>query len=302
MQPQFTLRQLSYFLTAVDHLSMTDAGRAAHVSQSAISLAVADLERQLGTQLFIRHHGHGLSLTDAGRRITPSARELIARATDLGDEAREIGESMTGTLRVACYETIAPFLIPRLVTGFTDRYPQVELAFAEGDMVDLHRLVRSGEAELMICYDLDLGSDIEIHSLAQTRPYVLMAPDHPLAGSSEVSLSELADTPFVLLDQPQSSLYFLGLFDAAGVTPAVRHRTSSFEMVRSLVARSLGYSLLIQRPVSDTSYEGLPLVCVPLQRPAHTLTIIAGVPRGIRQTRRGAAFVAHCSTELESAS
>jgi DNA-binding transcriptional LysR family regulator len=261
-------------------------------------LAVADLERQLGTQLFLRHHANGLSLTDAGRRVAPLARELLARASDLADEAREIGESLVGRLTVACYDTIAPFVVPRLITGFAERHPQVELTFREGNMAELHRLVRSGEAELMLCYDLDLGDDLDVHRLAPTSPYVLMAPEHPLAGSSQISLRRLSDEPMVLLDQPQSAQYFLGLFEADGVTPTIRYRTGSFEMVRSLVARSLGYSLLIQRPVGDVSYEGLPLVCRPVRRPKRVQTIVAATLARARPTRRASAFVDHAEAEL----
>ena len=78
VEPAFTLRQLAYFVAAADAGSMTGAGRTSHVSQSAVSLAVAELERELGTQLFIRHHASGLSLTPAGRRVLAGARELLA--------------------------------------------------------------------------------------------------------------------------------------------------------------------------------------------------------------------------------
>ena len=298
MQPPFTLRQLSYFVAAAEAGSMTGASEAAHVSQSAISLAVGDLERQLGAQLFIRHHAQGLSLTPAGQRVISGARDLLARAAALADEARELGEALTGTLGVACYDTIAPFLMPRLITGFAERQPGVRVVLHEGTMTELHQLVHTGEAELMIAYDLDIARDIELTPLRATRPYVLLPADHRLAARDEVTLKQLAREPLVLLDHPQPSKYFLGLFEAAGVTPTIGYRAASFEMVRSLVARSLGYSLLIQRPATDASYEGLPLVCRPLARPARSLTIVIGAARGAKPTRRAQAFVDHCLATL----
>jgi DNA-binding transcriptional LysR family regulator len=294
VQPQFTLRQLGYFVAAAESGSMTGASRSTHVSQSAISFAIADLERELGTQLFIRHHAHGLSLTPAGHRVIADARDVLARAAGLADEARELGEALTGSLGIACYDTIAPFLMPRLVASFAERQPGVRLDLHEGTMTDLHHLVRSGGSELMIAYDLDIARDMALTPLRTTRPYVLLPSGHRLAGRKQVALEQLVAEPLVLLDQPQPSKYFLGLFDAAGLTPAIGHRTSSFEMVRSLVARSLGYSLLIQRPAVDVSYEGLPLVCLPLVRPARTLTIVIGAARGAKPTRRATAFVEHC--------
>ena len=146
----------------------------------------------------------------------------------------------------------------------------------------------------MISYYLVISRDMTLTPLRETRPYVLLPSGHRLAGRRQVALEQLVVEPLVLLDQPQPSKYFLGLFDAAGLTPSIGHRTSSFEMVRSLVARSLGYSLLIQRPAIDVSYEGLPLVCLPLVRPARTLTIVIGAAKGAKPTRRATAFVEHC--------
>jgi DNA-binding transcriptional LysR family regulator len=264
--PSFTLRQFAYFVAAADHGSMTAAGRALHVSQSAISLAVGELERVLGAQLFIRHHAHGLSLTPTGHRVIAGARSLLANATVFAEDAQELGEGLTGTLTVACYDTIAPFLMPGLVAGFAEREPAIRLDLREGDMAELHQSVRSGASELMICYDLELGRDMAVTPLLATRPYVLLPHGHALACDDEIDLAQFADEALVLLDQPQPATYFLGLFAAAG-SSRIGHRTSSFEMVRSLVARSLGYSLLIQRPALDVSYEGLPLVCRPLADP-----------------------------------
>lgn len=297
-EPAFTLRQLAYFVAAADAGSMTGAGRAAHVSQSAVSLAVAELERELGTQLFIRHHASGLTLTPTGQRVLAGARELLDAGARLADDARELGGGLTGSLTVACYDTIAPFLMPRLVTSFSEQHPGVRVDLREGDVPTLHQMLRAGEAEVIICYDLDLGRDVAVTPLIDTTPYVLLPPDHRLAGRRRVELSQLADDPLVLLDQPQPSTYFLGLFEAAGVTPTIGYRTSSFEMVRALVARSLGYSLLIQRPSGDVSYEGLPLACRPLAHPARTLTIVAGSLKGARATRRSAAFNEHCVAHL----
>ncbi len=69
-------------------------------------------------------------------------------------------------------------------------------------------------------------------------------------------------------------------------------------MVRALVARSLGYSLLIQRPVGDVSYEGLPLVCRPVRHPKHIQTIVAATLHGSRPTRRSTAFIELAVTEF----
>lgn len=101
IDPPFTLRQLSLFVAAADGGSMTAAGHQAHVPQSAVSLAISDLERRWRVQLFIRHHGQGLTLTEAGRRVLGPAREVLSLASGLADVGRATGQELTGALAVA---------------------------------------------------------------------------------------------------------------------------------------------------------------------------------------------------------
>ena len=298
MVSTITLRQLQYFVAAADAGSMTAAGREQHVSQSTISLAIGDLERTVGTQLVIRHHARGLSLTPAGRHMATGARQLLRRTDELIGETQSLGEELSGTLAVACYDTIAPFLIPRVVTSFRQLHPDVDVELHGGDMADLGRKVKEGQCELFIAYDLDIAADLTTTLLEQTSPYVLLPADHELAASSSIVLDELVDEPLVLLDQPQPSSYILGMFRARQLQPRIAYRASSFELVRSLVARGLGYSLLIQRPMIDVSYEGIALECRPVTDPPHTLDLVAATPASVNPTRRATAFISHCRTSL----
>ena len=76
--PPFTLVQLHYFAAAVEYGSMTAAARELMVSQSAISTAIAQLEKALGVTLVLRHHAHGLALTEAGRAFHSELRAFLA--------------------------------------------------------------------------------------------------------------------------------------------------------------------------------------------------------------------------------
>lgn len=295
-----TLRQLRYFVAAADAGTMTGAGQEEHVSQSAISLAVGDLERAVGAQLFLRHRARGLTLTSAGRHLLGDARELLARTEEMITSTQSLGGDVRGRLAVACYETIAPFVMPGLVTSFAEKHPLVDVELLDGAMAELHRYLRTGTCELFIAYDLDLEPWVSTTPLQTTSTYVLLPEEHSLGERREIGLEELVDEPLVLYDQPQASHYFLSLFEARNLEPRIGHRTSNFELVRSLVARRQGYSLLIQRPASDLSYEGLPLACRSLRDPAHSQVIVVGAPAGWRPTQRAAAFIAHCEDVLAS--
>jgi hypothetical protein len=113
-----------------------------------------------------------------------------------------------------------------------------------------------------------------------------------------VSLAALADDPLVLLDLPHSRDYFARLFEAAGVTPNIRHRTLSAELARALVSRGGCYTVLNLRPRTDVSIDGLPYAVVALDTPlpAHESSLRLSLLRlaGSRRTRKAEAVAALC--------
>ncbi|WP_324785192.1 LysR family transcriptional regulator [Streptomyces sp. H51] len=254
----FTLVQLRYFLVAAECGSLTVASARLHIAQSAVSAAIHNLERDLGVQVFVRRRGRGLTLTPAGQRLQQQARDLLSRAQEIEREARGEGETLHGPVAVGCFVTLAPYFLPALFSECTVRYPGIEIDVVEAETEQLATALRAGRLDFALTYDLGLATepDLSAESVAQAPPHVIVAAGHRLAGRDRVELTELADEPMVLLDLPHSRDYFRSLLAAAGVTPDVRYRTQSYETVRSLVSRGLGYSVLNQRPATSQTYGG----------------------------------------------
>jgi len=295
---QYTLRQLEYLVAVADHGSVTAAANALYTSQPGISTAIAQLEEVFGLQFFIRHHARGVSLTPAGQSFVAAARNLLTHAKDLMQQASELSLALSGRLDLGCFTTIAPVLLPRLLTAFRDAYPDVEIVLREGDTPQLQAALLSGQLELALLYDLDLPPALCKRALFSARPYVLLPVGHPLAKQPEIALAELADEPMVLLDLPHSREYFLSLFRQLGIEPKVRHRTVSFELVRGLVAAGNGYGLLNLRPEVSAAYSGGQLTCLPITDEVPALSIVLAWPQGLKQTRRAEAFIALCEGML----
>ncbi len=273
---------------------MTAAAERLRVSQSAVSLAVAGLERSLGTVLFLRHRGRGLTPTAAGRELLLPARNLMADADAMLSRADVIGRGLSGRLTIGCFGTGAPLVLPALMETFERRYPGMTLDFVEGSTDVLEQALLDGRCELALMYDVGLHVALEKEPLYSTVPYALLAPQHPLAERASVTLAELAPHDFVALDVQPVHEHQLGLFAYAGLSPRVRYRTSSYELLRSLVARNLGFTLLSSRPFGDVSYEGRPLVTVPLSGEVKTVDVMLAGPPGVRPTVRARAFAQHC--------
>ncbi len=288
------LRQVECFVAAADDGSMTAAAERLQVTPSAVSLAVAGLERTLGTTLFLRHPGRGLTPTAAGRDLLLTARNLLADAESMRSQADVIGRGLSGRLTVGCFGTGAPLVLPALMETFERKYPGMSLDFVEGSTDVLEQALLDGGCEIAVMYDVGLHVALEKEPLYGTVPYALFAPEHPLADRPSVTLAQLSEFDFVALDVQPVHEHQLGLFAYAGVQPRIRYRTSSYELLRSLVARNLGFTLLISRPYGDVSYEGRPLVAVPLSGEVKTVDVMLARPPGVRPTLRAQAFAAHC--------
>lgn len=261
---RFSLRQLTYFASAAETASISRASRTLNVSQPAISAAISHLEREVGTPLFIRHHGRGLALTPEGRRFLVEAREVLAGATRLVTGRQDGGGPLSGTVDLGFFTTFGPFFLPGLLKAFQKEHPAVEARLHEGDADRLYSGLTGGSLDVAISYDFASGVGVTRELLLERPPYLLMPRRHPMAGRARVRLRDLRGEPFVLHDLPHSRAYMASIFREVGMEPLVRHRTSSFELVRGLVASGEGVSILVMRPAGDRSYDGHAIVCRPI--------------------------------------
>ncbi|MGW0732318.1 LysR family transcriptional regulator [Streptomyces sp. NPDC002851] len=289
----FTLAQLRYFLVAAECGSMTEASQELHIAQSAVSAAIHNLERELRVQLFIRRRGRGLTLTPAGERLQQQGRDLLARAREVEREARGDGGTISGPVAVGCFVTLAPFYLPSLFSECTRRYPGIEIDVVEAETDQLVHALAAGRIDFALTYDLGLRAEPELHSetIARAPAHVIVAADHPLAAQERVRLTELATEPLVLLDLPHSRDYFRSLVAATGTAPDVRYRTQSYETVRSLVARGLGYSVLNQRPATGQTYGGGEIAALELLDAGPPLEVRIASVAGMAQTARARALM-----------
>lgn len=281
-----TLTQLRYFVEAASRLSMTEAAARLHVAQSAVSSAVAALERQLGTQLFIRKHSKGLLLTPAGREFLRDARSVLDHLGEVLISARGDGDTVRGTVRLAMMVTLMPFVLPALLTDLRGRYPDLDVIVTETEPSSVGEALCDGSVDLAIGYDLLLNEDLDHEVVAEAPPYVLLPPTHRLARQQKVGLRELENEPMVLLDLPGSRDYFIRLLRDHGIQPDVRYRTTSYEAVRALVARGHGFSILNQVAASSQTYDGGRAVPRPVADDVPALPVVLSWLRAARLTGR----------------
>ncbi|WP_091470984.1 LysR family transcriptional regulator [Paenarthrobacter nitroguajacolicus] len=260
MAAKYTLRQLELFSAAVRNESFAGAADEMYVTPTAISVAVGELEKSFGVQLVTRQRARGILPTPAGLHLVERAAKLLRDAGEIQRALSSgIGE-LSGPVSLGCYSTLAATILPSLIHGFREQYPGVDLAASDGPADELLGRLLRGRLDLVIAYRSNLPPGLEEAVLYETSVHVLLPAGHRLATHDVVSLKELAEEPLIMLDLPPSGRHTLDMLQREGLTPSIAHRTPNFELVRSMVARGLGYSLLVQKPSIDISYEGLPLV------------------------------------------
>lgn len=270
-----TLTQLSYFAECAKTLNMTVASQELHVAQSAVSTAISHLEKSLGVALFIRQHSKGLILTKPGESLLRDTHRVFGLLTDAIEDIRADQDQVRGEITIACFNTLAPFMQPQLLERLHQKHPDLTVNILEGDYEECLATLRGGRAEISIMYNLTSAEGIHHEVLGRVRPHVIVHSEHPLATRTEISLTELAEEPFVLLDLPDSNDYFVGLLRQQGLTPNIKYRTSSYETVRSLVATGLGFSILHQRPEIEQTYSGNRTVVIEISDDVPSLGISA---------------------------
>lgn len=209
--------------------------------------------------------GPGSPLIYANRAYGAPARFGLISGTDAPS-------SSAGRLNLGVFHTFAPYVVPEILERLAIAGHKIELKLLEGDQRTIAEGLQVGDVDLALLYDLGLHDGVQIERLAALDPYVLLAEGDPLAQHASLSLAELSKHPLILLDAPPSGDYFLSLFREQSLTPEIRLRSTSFEMVRGIVGRGIGYSLLATKPASNMSYDGRALTTRPLRdktRPSH---------------------------------
>ena len=299
MLNRISLRQMQYFVATAECGSIIIASEKIHVSSPSISAAIAHIESELQVQLFIRKHAKGLSVTAIGEKIMQECKFILSQAGSLYSLAADFSGSIRGPLKLGCFSAFSPMIYAEIIHGFTNLYKSVNLELCEDDQqVLLSRLVRN-ELDVVLTYDLNIDHDlVNFESLAVLPPHVLVSEAHPLSKNVAVTLEELAEHPMVLLDMPYSNDYFISLFRQQKLSPKVEHSSRHVDVVRSMVANNLGYTILNVRPKNNYSLDGKRLVRLRIAGEHRPMKIGLATAKNANLNTVSQAFISRCKAFL----
>ena len=144
-----SLKQIRYALAVEKHLHFRKASEYCSVSQSALSTALAEMERQLGFAVFERDNKKVL-VTPIGKEFLEKAKLVQVQVDDLMKLSQSRDAVLTYPMSVGIIPTICPYLLPKVLPSLSDEYPNFELNVIEEQSAPLLEMVRSGEIDTAI--------------------------------------------------------------------------------------------------------------------------------------------------------
>lgn len=239
-----TLRQLRAFVAVAQHGQFALAADRLHVTPSALSMLIRQLEEQTSARLFDRHT-RLVRLTEIGAEFLPVARKVLADLESALSQSRELSALRRGRVSLATSTVLAATLLPEAIRRFGAIWPGITVVLRDVVEQDIKRLVRAGDVDIGIGTALHADADIEEETLLSDRLVALLPHDHPLAARREVTWRELATQPMIALGDgsPLRALATQAL-DAAGAAVKPAHEVGFSSTVISMVAAGLGVAAL----------------------------------------------------------
>ncbi|WP_055135622.1 LysR family transcriptional regulator [Pseudomonas corrugata] len=257
-----TLTQLEIFSLVAELHGFTAAATRLGISQSAVSHAIKSLEQELGVEL-LRRHQSVVELSDIGQQLLLRARAMLGLANTLRQEAADARGMRRGTLRIGSFgPTSSMKLLPAILQRYRALHPGIEVHIDEGP--DRQVIQWLDERRIDVGFVVLPEDRFDTSPLMEDQMVALLPTPPPLPARSNLSLSDLCDTPFVLTEAGSSELV-TRLFNAARLTPNVRYRCSQLLSTLSTVSRGEAVTIVSEGSLPEGDHPGF--VVRPLSPP-----------------------------------
>lgn len=239
-----TLRQLEIFEKVARYGHVTQASSELLLTQSAASMAIAELERLAGAPLFERR-GRRLVLNDRGRAILPQAREVIERVQQIEQYLKDSLGEPVGVLAVGASTTIGNYLLPAIVGGFAERYPRAKVLLQVGNAQQVESAVASGELDLGIIEGPGHDATLEACIWRQDELVVVAGKKHAWAQAGRVSHEQLEQAAWLMREKGSGTRE---VFEAAmtrqGLSFSIAMELGHTEAIKKAAEEGLGVGCL----------------------------------------------------------
>lgn len=257
------LKHLKTLTTLRDTGSLTATATALHLTQSALSHQLKDLEARIGGSLFLRKT-RPVKFTSEGEILLRLADDVLPRLAKAENELASLKEDVNGRLHMAiechsCFQWLMPALREYQVA-----WPSVTLDFSSGFGFEPLPALIGGELDLVITSDIAPRSEVHYEPLFDFEMRLVTATTHPLASRARIEPQDLADQTMLSYPVQKSRLDVVKHFlQPAGIEPARWKQSDNTLMLIQMVSAGLGVAALPNWAISEFSRQGL-ITSIPL--------------------------------------
>jgi DNA-binding transcriptional LysR family regulator len=251
-----TLDQLRIFLAVAEHLHFTRAADALYISQPAVSAAIQCLEEQYRVKLFHRI-GRQIEITEAGKLLQGEAQKILDQVALTERGLQELNDLQQGELKLGSSLTIGNYWLPEKISQFKQRYPGISINCTLANTEEICEGTATGlfdlglvEAEVKLTVKRSLEKEI----VASDRLLIVVGKYHPWYDRSEVPLTELPTTDWVMRESGSGTQQS---FEQAllnwGTEPYELNAIlvlNSGEMVKAVIERGVGAAAISELMVA----------------------------------------------------
>ena len=235
------MSKYSVFVKVISLSSLSKTAEELGYSQSAVSQAVLSLEKELGTTL-IKRDRSGISLTRDGREYYPYIESVAAAEARLANKQKEMAGFENQTIRIGAFTSITRNVLPSLMQSFKKKYPGVSFLLRQGDYDDIAQWIHKGEVDFGFISD-EKGEGLKHEVLFTDTMKAVLPKGHPLSRKKVVSLADLCNDDFILLDEGEYSTP-LRAFAKAGLVPKTAYKIYDDYSILAMIQQGMGISIL----------------------------------------------------------
>jgi DNA-binding transcriptional LysR family regulator len=249
---RMTFRQLESFLAVARERSFSRAAQTIHLAQPTLSEHIQELERELGTRLFLRR-ARQVSLTEAGRIFEPRAQRVLAAADDARQAVLGVDGLVRGSLLIGAGTTPGIYVLPRVVAAFQALYPGVELRLRIANSRIIEEEIRADRLDVGVVGGHVLGPGERCVDAGLVDELVLIvARKHPWARHRRVAARELATERLLIREAGSASRQVMErALQVAGITFSRTMELDHTEAIKQSVMAGLGVAFVSTYAVAD---------------------------------------------------
>ncbi|MFD1260965.1 HTH-type transcriptional regulator CysB [Entomomonas asaccharolytica] len=241
------LQQLRYIWEVVRHdLNVSATAQSLYTSQPGISKQIRLLEDELGVEIFSRSGKHLTQITPAGERIIEAAVEILRKAEGIKRIAQEFSSEKSGSLTIATTHTQARYALPKVISEFITRYPDVSLHMHQGTPIQIAKMAADGTADFAIATEgMEEFADLVMMPCYRWNRCVIVPKTHPLSTVKDISLEVLAEQPLVTYVHGFTGRSKLDVaFHAKGLEPKIIFTAADADVIKTYVRLGMGVGII----------------------------------------------------------